>query len=95
VLTKSWAHRKRGPIHSEYFDEVEVFYRKDGRLITELCKGERYAHSAPGFIFNDEVYRGCTMDNWHGGPSGSLNELLVWVAGAQLEGYGLWMIGPE
>jgi hypothetical protein len=89
-----WAHRKTAPIEIVRYLGRIVYYRKDGRLVTELCLGERYAHIAPGWVFHDELYRGSSSDNWHGGPSGSLHDLLKWVLQAERPDLGpsLWMV---
>lgn len=71
----------------------KLYYRKDGRLVTEVCLGERYAHVAPGLLFNDEQYRGSYTDGWHSGPSGSLTDMVKWIREAEHPEYGcsLWM----
>lgn len=102
---KPWGHRKTAPVKYAYLPATLslakrgafIFYRTDGRLVTELCLGERYAHVASGLIFSDEQYRGCYIDNWHGGPSGSLSELVRWIAEAEHPEWqwDAWMIDGE
>jgi hypothetical protein len=88
-----WRHRKSGPILN-----IDGLYyrtednRRDGFVI-EICSGERYAHIAPGLLFNHETYRGSYINNWHGGPTGSLTEMIKWLQQAEHPeyGYSLWM----
>lgn len=97
MTLKPWVHRKKGKFFSQYMpNERKVYYRyvPNTRIVEEVCLGERYAHVAPGLLFDYENYRGSLIDNWHGGPTGSLTELLQWVADAERPEYKerLWMI---
>jgi len=75
---------------------IKLFYRIENGLVTEICRGERYAHVSPGYLFSNEQWRGCYRNDWHGGPSGSLSEIIDWLCESELEGHDLWMIGePE
>lgn len=96
---KPWSHRKRHVVYSVPLPNGKtIFYQGAGRgKIDEpvaICLGERYAHSAPGWVFEDEEWKGSLIDNWHGGPSGSLHDLIVWVSQAEHPTYKhhLWMV---
>lgn len=94
---KPWVHRMAGKIHTveTLYTDITIYYRKSGRLVTEVCTGDRYAHIGPGLIFMDENYRGSYLDDWHGGPTGSLTDIVRWLENANYLEYGstLWMRG--
>jgi hypothetical protein len=92
---QAWVNRKIGPIRHTKFEDIEIYYRKEDGVVTELCLGERYAHSSPGLLFEHEHYRGSLINNWHGGPSGSLTDMIRWVSEADQPSFKhiLWMEG--
>jgi hypothetical protein len=91
---KPWANRTTGRYYEIIFEGKLLFYRKDGRLITEICRGDRYAHVTSGYIFQDETYIGSTLDDWYGGPQGDLSEMIPWIAESELEGAQFWFQPP-
>lgn len=97
---KPWCHRKTGPVEITTLDGRPIYYRQTGGyfgIVDEVCLGERYVHVSPGLLFYNECYRGSTIDNWHGGPTGSLSELLRWLVKAEHPelGCSLWMVPSE
>lgn len=74
-----------------------IYVRTDKGWVKEFCCGERFASISAGFHFNKEVYRGSYSDNWHGGPTGNLTELINWVADADYPEYEykLWFINDK
>lgn len=100
MTLKPWANRGKGKILTRgpyLYIKNELFYRERNGLVTEICLGERYAHIAPGIVFMNEKYKGSYIDNWHGGPSGSLSDMVEWIAEAEHPeyGYSLWMEKEE
>lgn len=86
-----WANAKSGPWSSKRtLDGVRIFYRHKGKIVTEICRGERYAHIAPGLLFDYEQYQGSYANDWHGGPHGSLTDMIEWIEKAEGTGPYHW-----
>lgn len=99
---KPWPHKSKGPIFSiqDPLSGKTIFYRtlnndssKITQVVSEICLGERYGHIAPGKLFHNELYRGSTIDNWHGVSGTTLTELTDWILKANYPEYkySLWM----
>lgn len=90
-----WSNRKAEPFEWVEYEGRRLYYRQEGRLVTEICCGERYAHIDAGLVFRDEQYRGSYIDDWHGGPHGSLTEIVEWLAEAVFDGPNGWFLPEE
>lgn len=79
----------------KFHHDSGVWVAQDGNLVEAICLGERHASTVDGKYFMDSHYMGSYADNWHGGPRGSLEDLVDWVRDAEFPGlhHLLWNAG--